>query len=207
MIVIYSAAVYTHWLPIVPIQMPYRLFHPRYPLATTAAVKSSFFSPSMPLHLVTVFEQYMSPYESLWWPLQMILPVGKPVDILRGIVGSKVQPRTRKGREDYDGNSNHRGTVKQCLFVIAAEHDVLCRPKLMRDMAQKYRRGLADLVGSQDEKLRMRLADPDVEPEEWEGVRFRVVKGVGHHLQNEVEWERGIEEIELWLDEFGGQED
>jgi pimeloyl-ACP methyl ester carboxylesterase len=190
-----SAAVYTFWLPIVPIQMPYRLFHPRYPLATTSAVKSSFFSPGMPLSRVSVFERLLAPYESLRWPLQMLPPVGKAVNILRSITGW----RTGAVKES-DGSRPGHTLVNDCLFVLAAEHDVLCRPPILRAMAQKYRQGLADLIAPADPEIQAELTDPDADPKDWEGVRFRIVKGVAHHMQNEVEWERGAEGIAIWLD-------
>jgi hypothetical protein len=35
---------------------------------------------------------------------------------------------------------------------------------------------------------------------EWGGVVFKVVKGVAHHLQNHIEWERGAEEVWTWIE-------
>jgi hypothetical protein len=32
-----------------------------------------------------------------------------------------------------------------------------------------------------------------------DGVRFCVVSGLGHHLQNHVEWQKGAAEIEDWV--------
>ena len=172
---------YTHWFPIVPIQMPYRLFHPRYPLATTSAVKSSFFSRETPISHVKVFERLLAPYESLMWPFQMIMPVGRAADILKGVSGW-----WEKGK----------GGAKTCLLVVAGEKDVLCRPRILEALAGWYRGALKE--GYPSSSANRDAAEREAE----EGVRFRVVKGVAHHMQNEVEWEKGAEEILRWLKEL-----
>lgn len=85
------------------------------------------------------------------------------------------------------------------LFILAAEHDVLCTPELLHDAAERYRKGFGEVVrrgkiegvGEQD------LGGAD---EDWNGVRFRGVKGVAHHLQNHVEWERGADEVLEWVE-------
>ena len=94
--------------------------------------------------------------------------------------------------------------VTDRLLVLAAEHDVLCTPAILQDAAKRYRSGfreafrlemLEGLVDSDVKSLRLKEETSGEE----EGVSFRVVKGVAHHLQNHVEWERGAEEILEWV--------
>jgi hypothetical protein len=40
----------------------------------------------------------------------------------------------------------------------------------------------------------------DDESHDWDGVTFKVVKGVGHHLQNHVEWKRAAIQLLKWVE-------
>ena len=87
--------------------------------------------------------------------------------------------------------------MSQNMLVLAAEYDVLCTPPILRDAAEQYRAAFARMVeqGKVDGVVREHLAGV-----EEGGVRFRIVAGVGHHLQNHVEWEKGAEEVLEWME-------
>ncbi|KAF2188129.1 alpha/beta-hydrolase [Zopfia rhizophila CBS 207.26] len=172
-----SVAVYKFWSWMIPFHFPYRLFHPRHVLATTSQVKSAFFSPQIPLSSVRIFEKLLAPYESLLWPSQMLPSFVNPTALLSNIVGWNRSASSTKPNADK-------------LLVLAAEYDVLCTPKVLLDAAERYMKAFSDMV------RRNAILE---EGGESEGVRFRVVPGVGHHLMNDVEWERGAEEIFEWL--------
>jgi hypothetical protein len=92
------------------------------------------------------------------------------------------------------------------FLVLAAEHDVLCTPSVLQDAAKRYRAafhhcvrvGKLDGVSERD----ARVEDSDEESEERDGVAFTVVKGLGHHLQNHVEWEKGAEAVFRWAEKL-----
>jgi hypothetical protein len=37
---------------------------------------------------------------------------------------------------------------------------------------------------------------------DWDGVAFKIVPGVAHHLQNHVEWEKGANEVLAWVEQL-----
>jgi hypothetical protein len=187
--------VYRHWAPSVPFNFPYRLFHPRYLLATTSQIHTAFFTPSTPRTVVKHLQNLLSPYESMLWPLQTLFRFVTGPDVLSSITGWRLRSTTGTATP----------LVTDRLLVLAAEHDVLCTPEILRDAAKRYRSAfreafrlemLEGLAGNNDVK-RLRLREDTSEGEE--GVSFRVVKGVAHHLQNHVEWERGAKEILEWV--------
>ncbi|KAF2204404.1 alpha/beta-hydrolase [Delitschia confertaspora ATCC 74209] len=205
-----SASVYKFWLPIVPFHAPFRLFHPRYPLATPHMIKAAFFSSQMPISEVRHFDRLLSPYESLLWPIQMIPPVATGIDILRGITGwgwqtGKLSSSSAASSENnFVGNrdvgdrpkSAQKSEFNEYLFILAAERDVLCHPPILYSMMQKYQGALADFV-QEDSALPAKNGGGSSCGDG--GVRFRIVPGVAHHLQNDVEWQRGAQEILEWL--------
>jgi hypothetical protein len=96
--------------------------------------------------------------------------------------------------------SSSRGVTPRFL-VLAGEHDVLCTPAILHDAAARYRDAFRHCVeagkldGVSGEDLQGKS-----EKDEENGVVFRVARGLGHHLQNHVEWERGAEEILIWVE-------
>lgn len=179
---------YSFWMPMALVQFPYRAFHPRYVLANTHQVQAAFFTVWTPASVVRALERILSPYESMLWPLQGLLRFVTGPDVLSSITGWAA------------GTAG----VRQRLLVLAAEHDVLCTPKLLLDAAKRYRSAFRDLVGKGGlEGVSEKDLRPETEQEEnWDGVRYRVVKGLGHHLQNHVEWERGAEELLEWVEQL-----
>ncbi|KAF2273043.1 alpha/beta-hydrolase [Westerdykella ornata] len=170
-----SFSCYKFWAPTAIFHMYYRCFHPRYILASIKQVKDAFFLPSTPDSQVQEFSRLLSPYESMLWAPQGLFAFVTGPDVLRSIAGWRVGGPDR-------------------MLVLAAERDVLCTPALLRDAAARYRAGLEKMIKSKE-----------VEGEadrEWEGVRFRFVNGLPHHLQNSEEWERGAEEVLEWVEQL-----
>lgn len=83
------------------------------------------------------------------------------------------------------------------FFILAGELDVLCTPEILGDAADRYGAAFRQCVraGNLDG-----VSENDVRSDS--GVSFKVVKGLGHHLQNHVEWERGAEEILRWTEQL-----
>jgi hypothetical protein len=167
----------------------YRMFHSKYLMVTTKQVHDAFFTPWTPISVVKSLERLLSPYESMLWPMQALFKFVTGPDVLSSITGWGI-------RNSVKGNNEG---VSQNMLVLAAEHDVLCTPSILQDAAKRYRAAFVQMVqqGKIDGVSKMAL-----QREAEEGVRFRVVKGVGHHLQNHVEWERGAEEILEWVEQL-----
>ncbi|KAF2796406.1 alpha/beta-hydrolase [Melanomma pulvis-pyrius CBS 109.77] len=198
-----SVSVYSFWSLSAPIHFPYRLFHPRYILATTPQVHAAFFTPETPTQLVRALERILSPYESMLWPMQTMFRFVTGGDVLASITGWGL----RKARKVRAGNGDGVGTpasVPDRLLVLAAEKDVLCRPDILLDAAKRYRAAFRELVreGKVDgiSSRDLRTESEREQEEDGDGVRFKVVRGLGHHLQNHEEWERGAKEILEWVE-------
>ncbi|KAF2736184.1 alpha/beta-hydrolase [Polyplosphaeria fusca] len=189
-----SVKVYSFWSLTAPIHFPYRLFHPRYILATTQQVRDAFFTKRTPLALVKRLEGLLSPYESMLWPMQMLPRVVTGPDVLASIVGWR--PRA--------SSAGKAGGVAPRLMVLAAEHDVLCTPAISLDAAQRYRGAFRALVAKKelDGISAKNLRTEAEEGGKWDGVGFKVVPGVAHHMQNEEDWERGAQEILRWVEDL-----
>jgi hypothetical protein len=79
-------------------------------------------------------------------------------------------------------------------------------PSVLEDTARRYRAafhhcvrdGKLDGVSESD----ARIEDVDDEGEDRDGIAYTVVKGLGHHLQNHVEWEKGAEALLKWVDKL-----
>jgi hypothetical protein len=128
------------------------------------------------------------------WPLQGLFPFVTGPDVVQSITGWKP-------RKPASENGTGAGIAPR-LLVLAAELDVLCTPSVLFDVAKRYRSafhfclGAGKLDGVKEHDTRAE----DDESEEWDGVTFKVVRGVAHHLQNHVRWERGAEEVLKWAE-------
>lgn len=146
--------------------------HPNSPLSNTYLVKRAFFCDSKPDSEVDAFAKNMSHYESFLWPLGMML--GRLVDV-RNVVKriSGWKPRSCR------------------IMILAAEKDRLMSIKQMRGAAEHYRGGVVDLIKAKklDSESSGLLGD------DASGIRFRVVAGAGHHLQNDLQWHDGAREV------------
>ncbi|KAF2268756.1 alpha/beta-hydrolase [Lojkania enalia] len=194
-----EASCYRFWAWTAPIHFPYRLFHPRYVLANTEQVRAAFFKASTPVPVVKHLEGLLAPYESMLWPVQMLPRFATGGDVISSILGWS----PRKTISSVKHTDRPIG-ISQRMMVLAAEHDVLCQPGLLLDAAQRYRASFWELV--QNKKLDgvsgSDLRIENDQGDDWDGVRFRVVPGVAHHLQNEVEWEKGAREILAWMEQL-----
>jgi len=128
------------------------------------------------------------------WPTQSLFPFVTGPDVIKSITGWK--PRNSTG-EDANGV-----TIAPRLLVLAAELDVLCTPSVLLDAAKRYRAAFLYCVraGKLDGILEYDVRATENDDEDWDGIRFKVVKGVAHHLQNHIEWERGAEEVWKWTE-------
>ncbi|KAF2871789.1 Alpha/Beta hydrolase protein [Massariosphaeria phaeospora] len=191
-----SISVYKFWSLIAPIHFPYRLFHPRYVFTNTSQVHSAFFTPSTPVSVVQHLERLLSPYESMLWPLQSMFRFVTGGDVLSSITGWKL---SRAKTTELDSPP---AGVSARMLILAAEHDVLCTPNILLDAAQRYRVAFREMVlrGKIDGVSNLHIRSESEQGDDWDGVSFKVVPGVGHHLQNHVEWERGAQEILAWVE-------
>jgi hypothetical protein len=177
----------------------YRFFHSRYLLATTKQVHDAFFTKSTPTAVVRELEHLLSPYESMCWPMQALSPFVTGPDVLNRITGWKPRRVSSPKADEAAG-------ITPRLLVLAAEHDVLCTPSVMQDAAKRYRASFHHCIrtGKLDgvSEYNLRVEESNEEGEDCDGVAFTIVKGLGHHLQNHVEWERGAEAVLRWVHEL-----
>jgi hypothetical protein len=135
------------------------------------------------------------------WPLQCLFKFVTGPDVLQNILGWN---STSPGSASSSASKTVSGPAAR-LFVVAAEHDVLCTPSICRDVALRYRAAFRELrhtqlsgrspsSGLNEDKVGISPSNDDED-----GIRFRIVRGLGHHLQNHVEWKRGAVEIESWI--------
>lgn len=118
------------------------------------------------------------------WPVQALFKFVTGPDVLSSITGWSAEA---------DAGVSHN------MLVLAAEHDVLCTPAISKDAAERYRAAFVDSVkhGKVDG-----IKATDLQPAKEQGVMFKVVKGVAHHLQNDVEWEKGAQVILEWIEQL-----
>jgi pimeloyl-ACP methyl ester carboxylesterase len=187
-----SWSCYRFWFLSAPINFYYRFFHSRYLLATTKQVKDAFFSAQTPTSTVKDLEHILAPYESMCWPMQALSPFVTGPDVISRITGWT--PRKSIGATD-----KVTGVVPR-FMILSAELDVLCTPPVLLDAANRYRAAFQQLAraGKLDGVSEKHVTSQD----ESSGVDFTVVKGVAHHLQNHVEWEKGAQAVLKWAEEL-----
>lgn len=160
-------------------------------MATTKQVRDAFFMPSTPTSTVQALERLLSPYESMCWPMQALSPFVTGPDVIQQITGWT----TRKS------SSSKSGGIAPRFLVLAAEHDVLCKPHILLDAAKRYRAAFRHC-------LRVRkldgVSEQDARSQDEDGVAFTEVKGVAHHLQNheDGEWQKGAAAVLEWAEEL-----
>ena len=172
----------------------YRCFHPKYILETTKKVHGAFFSAQTPRFVVKDLERLLSPYESMCWPMQALFPIVTGPDVIQSISGWK--PRKPVGED------RHATGIAPRLLVLAAELDVLCTPAVLFDAAKRYRTAFhfCVRVGKLDGVSDFDARVEDDESDDWDGVTFKAVEGLGHHLQNHFEWGKGAEVLLEWTE-------
>jgi pimeloyl-ACP methyl ester carboxylesterase len=156
------------------------LQHPRSSLCTTTLVQNAFFGPDYPREKVKEFEKWMAPYEAMRWPSGLMgsWKSGRnvfldPQDILRHVVPNK-PPSDR-------------------ILIMMGTEDKLMQGTQERSVAE-YAEAMKKLRGGESPGLK--------ELEAHHGVRLVEIKGAGHHLQNDVQWEDGANALLLWLNQL-----
>ncbi|KAF2677179.1 hypothetical protein K458DRAFT_492057 [Lentithecium fluviatile CBS 122367] len=144
----------------------YRLFHPKYLMATTKQIYDAFFTPWTPTPVVLSLERLLSPYESTLRPMRGLFKFVTGPDVLSSITGWTSRPST-SGNKDSEARQ-----VSQNLSVLADEHDVLCTRTILEDAAMRYRAVFFRMVemGKLDG-----VKESDLVSGKEKGVRFRVV--------------------------------
>jgi pimeloyl-ACP methyl ester carboxylesterase len=184
---------YRFWASTAPIHFTYRGYHSRYLLATVQQVQDAFFTAETPTRHIQSFAKLLSPYESMLWPMQALNAFVSGPDVLSSITGWAHRKSVLSG--SLSDKSTSEST--QRLFILAAEKDVLCTPAILKDAAQRYRWAFKEMASNSDLEGAKQGHD-----NESNGVRFRVVSGVAHHIQNHEEWERGADEVRMWLEQL-----
>lgn len=169
--------------PYFALRMYFRDFgHPRSPLSSTTLVHRAFFSPEYPADQVKEFEPHMPEYESLLWPIGMMLPFINVKNVLENILG-------------------WGSTLKQRLLVVAGRKDTLCGVVLMERMANQYRKAFTSLIKHKHLQVGPSVADVDAKDGS-AAVGFAVIEGSGHHIQNDLQWEDGASQILAFVEQL-----
>lgn len=92
-------------------------------------------------------------------------------------------------------------------MVMAAEADKLVSVKLMMDTAREYREGVEGLsIRKKIEHVELpqteSLISEKVKQDVKSGVTTVVVKGAGHHVQNDVQADEAAEALKRFLDQL-----
>jgi len=162
-------------------------------LPTTSHVQRLFFSPQYPNDKLEEFTQYLAETETMIWVLGLIPKfVDFRIVVQRSIVGL--------------GGSKPAG---ERIMILAGELDMLMDVGTMHRLAKRYRDTVrhsmseekdADVTGSEveDEADEEEAYTEDRE----DGVRMVVIKGAGHHIQNDLQWEVGAERVADFLQQL-----
>ena len=141
------------------------LGHPMSPLSSTRLVKQAFFCDQFPLEKVAQFERFMPRMESFAWPMGQNFRFGTFRNILQRITGWGMGQR---------------------LLVLAGERDRLVTLNVTEQEAREGRESFVDLVA--EKKIEAKV-------DEYCGVRYHIVEGAGHHMQNDLQWEDGANKL------------
>jgi pimeloyl-ACP methyl ester carboxylesterase len=176
---------------LVPRNLLYGL-HPRAMLLTTAHVRRVFFSRQYPDDKLEDFTRYFSESDSM---VGLIGMIPKFVDfqtvVQRGIVW------LAGGKPDGER-----------ILIIVGEHDVLMDVPLMHQLAKRYRDAVRGSMGEEQVDrvscavgYEAGLEEAYTENRE-DGVRMVVVKGAGHYVQNDLQWEVGAQRVADFLQQL-----
>lgn len=153
-------------------------YHPNSVLSHPELTRRAFFGDAMKpfSDVVMTFQRHLCPYESLRWPIDMMTRFVRFDGVLRRLRGFFGARRDRK---------------QQALLVIVGSQDKLTRPDISLRLADEYRQTAAGMT-------------PDGGIEGDVGVRYEVVEGAGHHLQNDVQLKDGARILCDFMDRLGG---
>jgi hypothetical protein len=157
-------------------------------LPTTAHVRRLFFCPQFPNDKLEEFTQYLAESEAMVWAFGMIPKFANFRNIvdrsIAGLAGSKP-----------DGDR---------ILIVEGELDKLMDVPMLRRLANKYRNAVRESVGADGdtyaghEVIREEAYIEDREA----GVRMVIVKGAGHHIQNDLQWEVGAQRVLHFLQQL-----
>jgi hypothetical protein len=85
-------------------------------------------------------------------------------------------------------------------LILVGELDVLMDVRMMHRLAARYRDAVRHSIGENVEGYvhsdKANRADTEAYTEDrGDGVRMVVVRGAGHHVQNDLQWETGAQRI------------
>ncbi|KAK3314696.1 Alpha/Beta hydrolase protein [Apodospora peruviana] len=176
-----SMGVYWNWFKLDPwftLRMLFHGWHPNSPLSHPALIRRVFFSAELTGAYVERFMALSSPYESFLWPLGMGYPFVSATKVLQQIM------------------SRERG---ESIMVLCGGGDKIMTRSVMEKLAGFYRGAYAKLVGQKKvdgETTKVEgIEGEGGEDTAGQGVRFCVVSGAAHHLQNDVQWEIGARKL------------
>ncbi|KAF2428921.1 alpha/beta-hydrolase [Tothia fuscella] len=181
-----SADVNWNWMkndPWMVIRMFFKHFgNPMSPLSSTRLVKNAFFCDDCPNEKVAEFRKRTPPFESFAWPNGLMSRFASPIKILQRINGWG------------DGER---------LLVLAGEKDIMVTVKINEKSTEEYRDAFKELVQIKkiDAKIE-HVTEVDDSESRGEGVVLSIVKGAGHHMQNDLQWEDGVERLYRFYDQL-----
>jgi len=166
--------------------------HPRAMLPTILHVHRLLFSPGYPNDKLENFTRYLSESEAIIWVLGLILEFTDfRIVVQRGIIGLK------GGAPD-----------REKILILAGELDVMMDVRMMRCLAKRYRDAVRHVMNENAEVDVSSNVGYEVRREEVytedrrDGVRMVVVKGAGHHVQNDLQWEVGAQRVADFLQQL-----
>jgi pimeloyl-ACP methyl ester carboxylesterase len=175
-----------NWLRMDPwmmIRMMFRHFgHPMSPLSSTRLVKQAFFCEAFPMSKAAEFERFMPRMESFAWPMRQNFSFGTFRNILQRIVGWGMGQR---------------------VLVLAGEKDRLVTQNVTEREAREARQAFVELVDADKiEAKKDQAVEDQISGSKGYGVSYYVVKGAGHHLQNDLQWEEGAQRLREFYDQL-----
>jgi len=174
-----------------PFVVPRILFHglhPRSILLTTTQVRRIFFSSQYPDDddKLEDFIQYLAESEAVFWALGM---TSKFVDFRR-----VVQNIAGWGGGKLDGER---------ILIMGGELDILMDPQMIHRLAKDYRNTARDSMGEKVDRINdVGYSEEAYTEDREDGVRVVIVKGAGHHVQNDLQWEVGAQRVVDFLQQL-----
>ncbi|KAL2260058.1 hypothetical protein VTK26DRAFT_6077 [Humicola hyalothermophila] len=177
-----SAGVHWNWLlldPWLTIRMIFHGCHPNSPLSHPVLIRRAFFSERLSDTYVERFQERLSPYGSFLWPLGLAKTFVNPLKMLTRIT--------------------RWGNTGQKILVLCGTIDKVMTLPITESLTNTYRKAHIALV--QQNKLESNDGGVQSVPGDGgqdhagQGVRFCVVPGAAHHLQNDVTWEVGAQKL------------
>jgi len=161
-------------------------------LPTAVHVHRLLFSPGYPSDKLEDFTRYLPESEAIIWVLGLILEFTDfRIVVQRSIVGLK------GGAPDGER-----------ILILAGELDVMMDIQMMRRLTKRYRDAVRHVMGENAQGHVSSDVGYEAEREEaytedrGDGVRMVVVKGAGHHVQNDLQWEVGVQRVVVFLQQL-----